>query len=213
MITLFLIWFVVIITYAVLVPKSTSEITYASTPTARNTPQPEVIEKIVEITKIVVVTATPKPVIETPTPAVTLGTASEYVDLICFPGRMEKVALENYLTGQFELPIGAEIAEVLDSGYIFLEYVPNGGYEFCVFSYKLNRGDSEGLTLTLFNYGSDEALAAYPLQTSSLEEERAYVKVAHDTIVNPNGRWSGVAQLMGPEGRILLVNELGILGN
>jgi len=207
---IFLVWITALITYAItwsFAPKSTIDTSFSV-----NSPEISQVEITVEVTRLVVVTATPQPATETPTPtltpAVTLGPASEHVELICFPGDMEQAQLESYLTGQLELPTGAEKAKVLDNGYVFLGYVPDGGYTFCVFSCELNRGGGEGLTLALYNYGANEPFEIYSLQPSSLEEQRIYTQVSHSLIVNPTGRWAGFSQLINPDGGIFLIDKL-----
>jgi len=181
------------------------------------TAQPEVIEKTVEVTKLVVITATPLPATATPTPtptpAATLGPISTHASLICFTGDVEATQLEQYLAGQTALPAGAEEAQLLDSGYIFMGYIPSGGYKFCAFSYELNRGGGAGMALALYNYGADEPYETHTLQPSSLEPQRVYALVSHSLVVNPNGRWVGSAHLINLTGGIALVDRLSIAGN
>ena len=184
-----------------------------------DTPEPQIIERTVEviITKEVVITATPEPATSTPTPtetpAATLGPVSGNASLVCFPGEVSQGELERILAGQAELPSGAREAQILESGYVLMASVPTGGYETCAFSYELNRGGGDSLSLALYGYGAEEPFEAYPLQASSLEPQRVFAFVSHSIIVNPNGRWVGVAKLINPDWGVLLSDNLSIAGN
>ena len=180
-------------------------------------PEPVVIEKTIEVTKLVVITATPMPATATPTPtptpAATLGPISAHASLVCFTGNVEQAQLEQYLAGQAALPTGAREATILDSGYVFMGYVPSGGYKFCALSYELNRDSGEGLTLALYTYGASEPFETYALEPSLLEPHRVYALISHGLIVNPNGRVVGSAHLINLTGGIALVDRLSIAGN